>query len=73
MNFQTVPLNLIEELQLRRWARLNYLPQPERSPDCHPVILEELSRMDEEGVAFSPDAGGAAWAGPCCGRMMHTS
>lgn len=41
-------VDLIEELRLRRWARENYVPVPERDATWHPIILEEMSRKDVE-------------------------
>jgi len=41
-------VDLIEELQLRRWARENYVPADQRNRTWHPVILEEMLRKDEE-------------------------
>jgi hypothetical protein len=41
-------VDLIEELQLRRWARENYVPDDQRNRSWHPVILEEMLRKDEE-------------------------
>jgi hypothetical protein len=41
-------LDPIEEIRLRTWARMNYAPEPEREDDLHPVILDEMIRMDRE-------------------------
>lgn len=41
-------LNLIDELKLRRWARLNYVRPELRSEDWHPAILSEMTLKDEE-------------------------
>ena len=41
-------VDLIEEFQLRRWARENYVPADQRNRSWHPVILEEMLRKDEE-------------------------
>ncbi len=41
-------VDFIEELQLRRWARENYVPQDERDAEWHPIILEEMHRRDGE-------------------------
>ena len=41
-------VDLIEEFQLRRWARENYVPFDQRSRTWHPVVLEEMLRKDEE-------------------------
>ena len=44
-------VDFIEELRLRRWARENYVPAVERESDWHPIILEEMSRKDQESGA----------------------
>jgi hypothetical protein len=41
-------LDLVEELQLRRWARANHVPLVDRDADWHSVILDEMSRKDSE-------------------------
>jgi hypothetical protein len=41
-------LDFIEELRLRRWARQNYVPRPERESSWHPIILDEMTRKDME-------------------------
>lgn len=41
-------VDFIEELRLRRWARENYVPSPERDTAWHPIILDEMSRKDSE-------------------------
>ena len=41
-------VDLIEELRLRRWARENYVPRPQRQRNWHPVIHEEMQRKDGE-------------------------
>ena len=41
-------VDFIEELRLRRWARENYVPDGERNRGWHPIILEEMSRRDQE-------------------------
>jgi hypothetical protein len=43
-----VELDFIEELRLRRWAREHYVPQPQRQMSWHPIVLEEMSRRDDE-------------------------
>lgn len=44
----TLDLDPIEEIRLRTWARMNYAPEAERDDDLHPVILDEMIRMDRE-------------------------
>ncbi len=41
-------IDFIEELRLRRWARENYVPDVRRDEEWHPIVLEEMSRKDEE-------------------------
>ena len=38
----------VEEIRLRTWARKNYAPQTERDTSLHPVILDEMTRIDRE-------------------------
>lgn len=42
------PVDVVEELRLRRWARENYVPAAERDGLWHPIILEEMCRKDRE-------------------------
>lgn len=41
-------IDLVVELRLRRWARLNHVRSEARRDDWHPVILEEMARKDAE-------------------------
>jgi hypothetical protein len=41
-------LDFIEELRLRRWARENYVPAPERDTSWHPVVLDEMCKKECE-------------------------
>jgi hypothetical protein len=43
-------LDFIEELRLRRWARENYVSRDRRELSWHPVILDEMSRKEDELV-----------------------
>ena len=43
-----VEIDFIEELRLRRWARENYAALADRQETWHPIILEEMSRKDQE-------------------------
>ena len=43
-------VDFIEEMRLRTWARKNYVPQTERQEDWHPVILDEMLRVDRESL-----------------------
>ena len=42
------PVDVVEELRLRRWARENYVPAAERDGLWHPIILEEMCRKDRD-------------------------
>lgn len=44
----TTEIDFIEELKLRRWARENYVPQPNRDRSWHPVIHDEMGRKDRD-------------------------
>lgn len=41
-------LDFIEEMRLRTWARVNYVPGEERDEEWHPVILDEMALKDGE-------------------------
>ena len=45
-------LDLVEEIRLRTWARLNYTAPEERDGKWHPVVLEEMKRRDHEATAI---------------------
>lgn len=47
-DLSTTAVDLIRELQLRRWARENYVPVAQRDAAWHPIILDEMSRKDAE-------------------------
>ena len=53
MTLSATQLDLIEELKLRRWARENYVPQPQRNGTWHPVVHDEMTRKDSESPATS--------------------
>ncbi len=40
-------VDVIDEIRLRTWARRNYTPRAERNEDWHPVVLDEMRRIDE--------------------------
>ncbi len=44
-------VDLVEEIRLRTWARLNYTAPEQRSETWHPVVLEEMKRRDHEATA----------------------
>jgi len=41
-------IDVIEEMQLRTWARQHYIPPEDRDDDIHPVILDEMLKKDLE-------------------------
>ncbi|MCA9038934.1 MAG: hypothetical protein KDA65_01165 [Planctomycetaceae bacterium] len=41
-------VDFIKEIRLRTWARQNYQPLEEREADLHPVVLDEMQKMDAE-------------------------
>ncbi|MGL4421194.1 MAG: hypothetical protein ACRCZF_11055 [Gemmataceae bacterium] len=41
-------IDFIQELQLRRWARENYVDGDRRDPRWHPIVHEEMRRKDHE-------------------------
>jgi hypothetical protein len=44
-------IDLVEEMRLRTWARRNHVASCEREDSWHPVILDEMARIDEETAA----------------------
>lgn len=49
-------LDLARELDLRRWARANYVPPEKRSQTWHPTVLNEMQRCDHEMAAIAAPA-----------------
>ena len=49
-------LELARELDLRRWARANYVPPGQRSATWHPIVLNEMESRDRELVEISAPA-----------------
>ena len=41
-------VDFIEEIRLRTWARKNYVGPSERCDEWHPVIVDEMLRIDQE-------------------------
>jgi len=41
-------LDLLQELQMRRWARINYVSKDNRDPAWNAVILTEMELKDQE-------------------------
>ena len=40
-------VDAIDEIRLRTWARRNYTPIKDRDFDWHPIVLDEMRRVDE--------------------------
>jgi len=38
----------VDEIRLRTWARVNYLPVQKRNHNWHPVVHDEMNRKDRE-------------------------
>lgn len=38
----------IEEMRLRTWARKHYRPKQDRDASLHPIVLDEMTRCDQE-------------------------
>ena len=43
-------IEFIRELQLRRWARENYVPPHQRDRDWHPIVHNEMTSRDSESA-----------------------
>jgi hypothetical protein len=41
-------VDAIEEIRLRTWAIKNYTPNSERDESWHPIIHDEMLRIDRE-------------------------
>ena len=44
-------VDFVTEVRLRTWARQHHCNAGARHPDWHPVILDEMERVDREPVA----------------------
>lgn len=43
-----IGIDLIRELRLRQWARAHFVPSSQRAATWHPIVLDEMSRRDDE-------------------------
>lgn len=48
MAHSPIPLDVVDELRLRRWARENYVSSTHRNLTWHPVVLAEMESKDGE-------------------------
>jgi len=46
----TSEVDLVEEMRLRTWARRNYVPMSQRDFTWHPVVRDEMNRIDRESL-----------------------
>lgn len=53
MSHGVLEMDLIEEFQLRRWARENWVPPEQREDSWHPIIHDEMKKKDNE--RYSPN------------------
>jgi len=44
-------VDVVEEIRLRTWARLNYTAPQYRDRRWHPIVHEEMERKDSEELA----------------------
>ena len=50
MTASHLEVDFIGELQLRRWARENYVPHHQRDRTWHPIVLDEMTNRDSESA-----------------------
>ena len=67
------PVDVVEELRLRRWARENYVPAVERDGLWHPIILEEMCRKDRDLANTQDLRRGMAPLMPAGVRFLHSA
>jgi hypothetical protein len=41
-------IDAVDEIRLRTWARRHYSPADERDVNWHPVVLDEMEKIDRE-------------------------
>jgi hypothetical protein len=46
--------DLAREMNLRLWARANYVPPEQRLATWHPIVLNEMQCRDSELAALQP-------------------
>lgn len=56
-------VDLVEELRLRQWARINYVPKRLRDAKWHPIVLDEMQRRENE-IAEQRLNDSTAWENP---------
>ena len=68
----TEEVDFVDELQLRRWARENYVPPEQRSSTWHPVVLDEMRSKDAELAAQVRSRAIASSYVPLAPTTFHT-
>jgi hypothetical protein len=53
-NSSRIPVDPVEELRLRCWARENYVSADHRDSGWHAVVLDEMQKKDQELAPASP-------------------
>ena len=48
------PIDMIQELRLRCWAREHYVTPADRDEFWHPIILDEMKKRDQELAVKRP-------------------
>ena len=67
-------VDLIDELRMRGWARANHIPADQRPESWHPIILDEMRRMDiDDALRAAPASIGSAYVPvvPTSVYMVH--
>lgn len=41
-------IDAVDEIRLRTWARRHYSPAGERDVNWHPIVLDEMEKIDRE-------------------------
>ena len=54
MSQGTQPLDLADELRLRRWARNHYVPVEQRQAEWHAIVIDEMQGRDQELAKGDP-------------------
>lgn len=61
---KSAAVDVVKELRLRQWARTHYVAIEKRPRLWHPIVLDEMTRMDSEGEVVDSSAKIYAVDGP---------
>ncbi len=61
---KSAAVDVVKELRLRQWARTHYVAIEKRPRLWHPIVLDEMIRMDSEGEVVDSSAKIYAVDGP---------